>query len=416
MAIVSGTVLGISALVAGLIAAGHDANRRVSKEQAQSAYDEFTKAIQGTSLENIPIEDLFAELKAQNKITDDEYDRILGDVEYIHEQLGDKGNDPIYNLFHAKKYHKQAENLYKTLLDNIPALQFAQNAAVENLTGAVKDLFKTSIPDVEKPDYIADVPEPTLGTADPVRLWTGQELADLHNINYDVNHYYDLIKQSTDAAVDYAGYENALNNNASMVNDTRGVVSYLDSIRNARADAIANGATYGAKLANELLATNEAFGQYAVNQADVAAQATQNMQQPLSESAQSRLTARSYFDQLANSLSQDILQLYNNDSARYAQDLLSNAAQYSADQSLRGSIAVANANMEQAYMQAQANVNAARSSQNQQANDYAFLLENVFLPKHNYNLDASLYDFFNYVSKQQTGYKRYDGMINNSTN
>ena len=406
----------VAALLGTTVGGIYGTTKRNQKDAAQYAYDEFTKAIKGTGLEDVAIEDLFAELKSQNKITDADYSKILQDIKYIHEQLGDEGVDPIYGLTHGKKYHKQAENLYKTLLDNLPSLQFAQATTSENLPGAIKDLFKVSIPDIKKPDYITDIPAPTLGTADPARLWTGQELADLHNINYDVNHYYDLIKQSADAAVDYAGYENALNNNASMVNDTRGVVSYLDSIRNARADAIANGATYGAKLANELLATNESFGQYAVNQADVAAQATKNMQRPLSESAQSRLTARSYFDQLANSLSQDILQLYNNDSARYAQDLLSNAAQYSADQSLRGNIAVANANMEQAYLQAQANVNAARNNQNQQANDYAFLLENVFLPKRNNNLDAALYDFFNYVSKQQTGYKRYDGMINNNTN
>lgn len=410
----------IAGIVAALISVAANVTygvvKRGQKDAAQYAYDEFTNAIKGTSLENVPIEDLFAELKSQNKITDDDYSKILQDIKYINKQLGDKDVDPIYGLTHGKKYHKQAENLYKTLLDNLPELQFAQAVTTEKLPSDLKDLFKVSIPDIQKPNYIADIPAPTLGTAEPARLWTGQELADLHNINYDVNHYYDLIKQSADAAVDYAGYENALNNNATMVNDTKGVVSYLDSIRNARADAIANGATYGAKLANELLATNEAFGQYAVNQADVAAQATKNMQQPLSESAQSRLTARSYFDQLANSLSQDILQLYNNDSSRYAQDLLSNAAQYAADQNLRSNIANANANMEQAYVQAQANVNAERSRQNQQANDYAFLLENVFLPKRNNNLDAALYDFFNYVSKQQTGYKRYEGMLNNNTN
>lgn len=406
----------IAALIGGATGITYGVVKRNQKDAAQYTYDEFTNAIKGTSLENVPIEDLFAELKSQNKITNDEYDRILGDIKYIHKQLGDKGVDPIYGLTHGKKYHKQAENLYKTLLDNLPELQFAQVVTTEKLPSDLKDLFKVSIPDIQKPNYIADIPAPTLGTAEPARLWTGQELADLHNINYDVNHYYDLIKQSADAAVDYAGYENALNNNATMVNDTKGVVSYLDSIRNARADAIANGATYGAKLANELLATNEAFGQYTVNQADTAAQATKNMQQPLSESAQSRLTARSYFDQLANSLSQDILQLYNNDSSRYAQDLLSNAAQYAADQNLRSNIANANANMEQAYVQAQANVNAERGRQNQQANDYAFLLENVFLPKRNNNLDAALYDFFNYVSKQQTGYKRYEGMLNNNTN
>lgn len=411
------TIAGIiAALIGGATGITYGVVKRDQKDAAQYAYDEFTNAIKGTSLENVPIEDLFAELKSQNKITDDDYSKILQDIKYINKQLGDKGVDPIYGLTHGKKYHKQAENLYKTLLDNLPELQFVQVVTTEKLPGDIKDLFKVSIPDIQKPNYIADIPAPTLGTAEPARLWTGQELADLHNINYDVNHYYDLIKQSADAAVDYAGYENALNNNATMVNDTKGVVSYLDSIRNARADAIANGATYGAKLANELLTTNEAFGQYAANQADVAAKATKNMQQPLSESAQSRLTARSYFDQLANSLSQDILQLYNNDSSRYAQDLLSNASQYAADQNLRSNIANANANMEQAYVQAQANVNAERGRQNQQANDYTFLLENVFLPKRNNNLDAALYDFFNYVSKQQTGYKRYEGMLNNNTN
>ena len=110
-------------------------------------------------------------------------------------------NGDVYITAHGKKYHKQAENLYKTLLDNLPELQFAQVVTTDKLPGDIKDLFKVSIPDIQKPNYIADIPAPTLGTAEPARLWTGQELADLHNINYDVNHYYDLIKQGTEANV-----------------------------------------------------------------------------------------------------------------------------------------------------------------------------------------------------------------------
>ena len=66
----------IAALIGGASGITYGVVKRNQKDAAQYAYDEFTNAIKGTSLENVPIEDLFAELKSQNKITNDEYHKM----------------------------------------------------------------------------------------------------------------------------------------------------------------------------------------------------------------------------------------------------------------------------------------------------------------------------------------------------
>ena len=51
----------IAALIGGATGITYGVVKRNQKDAAQYAYDEFTNAIKGTSLENVPIEDLFAE-------------------------------------------------------------------------------------------------------------------------------------------------------------------------------------------------------------------------------------------------------------------------------------------------------------------------------------------------------------------
>jgi hypothetical protein len=120
-------------------------------------------------------------------------------------------------------------------------------------------------------DYQVDV--------NPVKRYTNQELADLYNINYSVDDYYNLLKQGTEAAIDYGKFVNEQNLNTVLASDAQEQNAYLDSIRNTKAESIINGATLGARMANELLDNVAANQAYSTKVANANAQAIQNMQQ-----------------------------------------------------------------------------------------------------------------------------------------
>lgn len=210
---------------------------------------------------------------------------------------------------------------------------------------------------------------------DPVKLWTGQELAELHNINYNPDYYYDLIKRGTTAEVDRAKFESALMNEASMVQDTANVTSYLDNIRNTKAEAISTGATAGAQAAAEVLSNKEAINNYAQNQASVANARYNAVDAALEADANARLSANDYFNSLATALGQDILTLYANDTDRYGQEWISNSELYKADQELRGQRAYNNASMWAAQADANSAIDALKVSADNIWNEYAYMYD-----------------------------------------
>jgi hypothetical protein len=204
----------------------------------------------------------------------------------------------------------------------------------------------------------------------PAKMWTGAELADLHNIDYDPQVYYDLIKQGTKAGVDYANYQNELLNNASLIENDKKVNSYLDSIRNSRSEALANGATSGARAAADLLNTTNNLNSFSAEQAELGQTKFKNASAALRADADAVVQARDYFNNLAVNLGQDIATLYSSDVDREGQQRISNAEFYKADQALRGALELANANMYSDYITSNAAVNAARANATQQANEY----------------------------------------------
>lgn len=210
---------------------------------------------------------------------------------------------------------------------------------------------------------------------DPVKLWTGQELADLHNINYNPDYYYDLIKRGTTAEIDRARFESALMNEASMVQDTANITSYLDNIRNTKAEALSSGATAGAQAAAEVLKNKEAINSYAQNQASVANARFNAVDAALEADANARLTANDYFNNLAATLGQDILTLYANDTDRYGQEWISNSELYKADQELRGQRAYNNASMWAAQATANSAIDALKVAADSTWNEYAYMYD-----------------------------------------
>ena len=225
-----------------------------------------------------------------------------------------------------------------------------------------------------------------------------------------MNTYYDLIKAGTSAAVDLANYTSAQQAHAANVDDTKQVTSYLDSIRNTKANAIAEGATLGARRANELLANVDSINNYATNQANVAQERFNTVDKKLLADAQANLTARSYFDQLAQTLSGHSNTLYANDTDRFGQDWLSNAEFYTADQNLRGQRAYANASMYANSLKANASINATRQAAMQEADEYKWVFDN-YLRANDNNIPKTVMDTNNYIFGRYNGQGIYDYIL-----
>lgn len=347
------------------------------------------------------------EMLEQNLIDDKEYKaglKLLEKIDGIKGQGLFLSNEDWAEVLSSGASRHQLISLYNKMVDYVPELRKATYEEMQNFTKDQQQSIIDSIPNIAKPTYLDTNVDIYQRDVDPVKLWTGQELADLHNIDFDPNNYYDLIKATTSAAVDYGKYTSEQMNQASMVNDTDSIVPYLDSLRNVKAEAISNGATLGAQRANELLSNINQLNTYATNQNDVAAQRYDTLDSLLLNDASAKLTARNYFDQLAQSLANDSSILYANDTARFGQDWRTNADMFGADQELIGNRILANANMNNAYNQAQARVNAARSGASQQLNEYDWLFKN-FLVRNDYNVDKTFQDMQSYIMTRYTGKK-----------
>lgn len=334
-----------------------------NKDKMHKAYDSYQKAAASAGISNLNIQDVINELYMSGKISLKEYKQS---IKAIKDWEGEDPND--WQAFWYGSDSKKAEkyiDFLNILANNIPEFSTALSEYSKELPDSIRESFTSKIPaiaDAPAPSYEDTSFEGFQREVEPVKLWTGQELADLHNLDYNPNDYYNLIKQGTEADVNLSEYTADQLAHASMIDDTKQVTDYLDSIRNTKADAIATGATLGARRANELLNNTETIDNYAANQLASAQNQYNAVDDQLLADAEAQLTARQYFDQLAKTLSGHSDILYANDTDRFGQDWLSNAEMYTADQNLRGMRAYVNGQMAGAYAQAQAGVNAARKT------------------------------------------------------
>lgn len=313
---------------------------------------------------------------------------------------------------------KEGQELLNKITNNLDKLSTNPNNFYNYLSRISEggDLAPSaSIAGVAAPNYMDTSFANYQREVDPVKLWTGQELADLHNIDYNPDTYYNLIKQGTEAEVARANYEAALMNEASMINDTANVVSYLDGIRNTKAEAISTGATAGAQAAAEVLQNKQAINNYAQNQSAVADARFNAVDNALLADASAKINARQYFNNLANTLGQDILTLYANDTDRFGQDMLSNAEFYTADEALRGQRIRSNADMWAAQATANSAINASRAQADATTNEYAWVF-NAMLNKYNGDFNSAKRDFQRYMNSRYTGYTNYMDLYENVAN
>lgn len=270
----------------------------------------------------------------------------------------------LSSVFSKNTDRQAAIKLMDLLGEAIPSMRnatmYLENHIEDYISGAISSLPGIPAPSYEDVNFVGQRIQET-----PAYLMRGQEMADLYKMNYDPNYYYDLIKQGTEANVALAQYENEQAWNAAAQTDEAQRLSYLDSLRNTKSEAIAKGATEGSIAANEVLNNLNSINSFLAVKSNVATNTFNNMQQPLLDNSQARLTADTYYNSLANIMATNALLNYSSDVDRYGQEMLSNAEMFTADQYLRGQRSLANANMASAYNQAAAQRAAAADSINQ---------------------------------------------------
>jgi len=391
MAVLSGTGIA-AAIAAGLIVPpttgsiiGNSSNPRVYNTRQSTE----NKVLTNEYLDSFNYSDLLREVYKRGAITSQEFKDASGYFAKLDKQaVGKSGMGveifgfPLFGWVDGTT--SRQKNAIIHVFDEIGKFSDDFAYRIKNLTykspKEIGDAIRSGAPSIagaRKPEHFDESFNPEELPEDPVHLWTNPELAVLYDMNYDKEHYYDQIKAATGAQVDLDRYENEQALTALNSGDTRLQASYLDSIRNNRSAAIAKGATSGAQAAADVLTNLENIQNYSANQAAFAQNAWNNVGQDLLTDAQANLTARSYFDQLANNLMDKSAKYYASDNARLRAQLEANGSIWNAEANKVAGIMNANANMDANYVQANAAVNAVRAGVQAQANEYAWLFENA---------------------------------------
>lgn len=405
---VLGTVLAI--IGAGMIGTGLGVQRTNKYKDVREAYKTYKNNLEKTGLGNADTRQIIDRAYEDGDLTFEEYKGALQEYERFEKHNDVDGDDSFWYKAVSGTEFKNLKKLYNTLNKKSGAIAAASYKTADQLKGSLGDALRATLPDIEDaPGYTAfDAEfENKSQEAEYMKLWSGRELAELHGIDYDVDTYYDLVKKGTQANLDYTNYLSRQMNEASMVDDTKNVTSYLDAIRNNKAEALASGATAGARAAQEVLATKSAMDSYADKQMDVASQRYNTVEDALLADAQAKITARDYFNSLAQHLATDSGTLYANDAERYSAEQDMYARIYSSNEALRQAYLDANAGMFASNVSAQASINAARSAAQSEVDEYMWMLDR-YIGANNGNAKQAQLDFEDYLrARARDGHYSY---------
>ena len=382
----------------------------------KDSYKNYQKVVKDNNLGSLTTKEIIEDLWSAGVIDEQTYKRSLSQIDSLENWASDDksligmiktwGTSPIAM--------KEGQELYKTIATYAPYLNGHNAQSYDDLVKAVNNSFYAGLPtiaDAPSPQYLDTMFEGTQVEVTDPKKWTAGELAELHNINYDMDYYYDLIKEGTEANLGVGKYTNRQLESLVNSQETKNVTSYLDSIRNAKAEALANGATSGARAAAEILANSEAIAANSQTQAQLANTKAQNMDALLQADAEAKLSARQYFDQLAQSLTTDATNLYTYDVDRYGQELLTNADLYTADQNLRGARLLANAEMWANQQSVNAQIAANRAAMQAESDQYSWLFNNA-LRAYGGDTNKALHFVDDYIFKTYQGTNRTTYMNN----
>lgn len=378
-------LIGLAGLAYGAIGLGVLASKKAEINEVQKSYDEFHKSLENSPLVDYDAYKVVEHMYADGYIDEDRYKKAIKTLKKSEDMLDSKdwpnwnwdSIQDAHNLTYTDKQTlKETAELYDLMAgyDDVIASYTGASSKLtaEGIGNAIRDNLP-NITDAPAPQYFDTNIDPYQIDVEPAKIWTNQELADHHNINYDLNNYYDLIKQGTEANVKLGEYQSAQLANAALQDNTKANVSYLDSIRQNKANAMAEGATLGARAAQDLLANMNSVNTFADNQATTAQNRFNAVDAYLQADAQAKLQANNYFTKLASSLWNDSASLYYSDTDMSSQGYKTNATLHNADRELAGQNAYLNGQMAGNYKEAQAAINSSRASMD--TNPYLWVFE-----------------------------------------
>lgn len=409
MSFLVGTLIAIA--VGTVLYTGHKAGSEANEEEKlRGSYSNYMSKRDSLGMSDTETVEAVTDMWMRGEISDEEY-KIFSEYYEIYEDAQTRDEDESWwehQWDKSKAFWNGSEKKRETcakIYDKIVTDSPAAKELAQNLSKGFSEALNKDIPwqtSIAAPEYLDTQFENKEFEPTPMKLWSGQELADIHNIDFDPNNYYDLIKQSTEAGVKYGEHRAGQLDAASDIGEAASRVSYLDSIRNNKAQAIASGASLGQRMANDILANKTAIDTYAANKADTANQKLNVMTDVLAQDAQAAITARQYYESLAGQLASVSTQLYNQDALRYEQDQKSAAAFYNADMILRGQRGLANAQMEADKRVTDAVVNAANNTLTGKRDTYSWIFERM-LEKNDYDYNKAWYDTRDLIFQSNSG-------------
>ena len=328
---------------------------------------------------------------------------------------GKSFSEYLNSIGRTDKTARQVGELYRILINEAPRLYDGSVDVQDTINGLIKNTPLAPLAPAPKL-FNLDNYNPVDLPVDPVRMWTGQELANLHGIDYNFDNYYDLMKQGSQAQVALKAYENQQANVLGSLQDEDTRVSYLDAIRNNRTKAMNKGISAGQRAANELLSMQDAMNQYSVNQSDIVNKQMSNVEPAINNDAYIKRTAQEYYQNLVHNMGGLSNNLYTVDNNRYGSDVTSAADIYASSLGTRGQALQANAAMQGKQQEANAQINAINQGLQSQYNDFAWIYNNALVANGG-NKSLAAADFYDYL---QSAYTNTDlthyinNIINNS--
>ena len=328
---------------------------------------------------------------------------------------GKSFSEYLNSIGRTDKTARQVGELYRILINEAPRLYDGSVDVQDAINGLIKNTPLAPLAPAPKL-FNLDNYNPVDLPVDPVRMWTGQELANLHGIDYNFDNYYDLMKQGSQAQVALKAYENQQANVLGALQDEDTRVSYLDAIRNNRTKAMNKGISAGQRAANELLSMQDAMNQYSVNQSNIVNNQMSNIKPAINNDAYIKRTAQEYYQNLVHNMGGLSNNLYTVDNNRYGSDVTSAADIYASSLGTRGQALQANAAMQGKQQEANAQINAINQGLQSQYNDFAWIYNNALVANGG-NKSLAAADFYDYL---QSAYTNTDlthyinNIINNS--
>lgn len=393
--------LTIGALASLMIGSSIGAMRGMSERTVQQAHNSILNDMQNAGLNNWKVEDVLSNMYSDGVITQAELNKFSGALQ----KLDVKPGGIIPQVGFGGKKTKELMDIYGRVQEYVPSVKKTVWDATAKLPEDVRSAFSEGLPKIggpSAPKYFDTDFEGYQRDVDPRRLWTGQELAELHNLDYNINNLYDNIKAGTSATKDARQFQADQMLTTALASEGAQDAAYLNTIRDAKGKALQKGTTIGNVKANELLAN---LNKYATNvqkmgEANVNRFAT--VDEALRNDANAMNTALARYEQIGRNLAGTSQYLYANDAERFISDWAANARLYEGDQNLRGNLQNANANMNNAFTVNSAIANAARQSAGQY-NDELYKVYQVMLNANQGNPANASRDFERWITNQNTG-------------